>query len=93
MGTLIFRQDRSVFFSGRDEEAAMIALCIFGTDAIASFLRGHAVLLGPRGFRVMAVCGIRLFSKGQFSRHIRVASHSIPAKLGSPGGIHAEDMR
>jgi len=44
------------------KEATMIALCMFGTDAIASFLRGHAVLLA------LAVSGLWLFAAFDYSR-------------------------
>ena len=40
----------------------MIALCMFGTDAIASFLRGHAVLLA------LAVSGLWLYAAFEYSR-------------------------
>jgi len=40
----------------------MIALCMFGTDAIPSFLRGHAVLLA------LAVSGSWLYAAFDYSR-------------------------
>jgi hypothetical protein len=40
----------------------MIALCMFGTDAIASFLRGHAVFLA------LAVSGLWLYAAFEYSR-------------------------
>lgn len=40
----------------------MIALCFFGTDGIASFLRDHAVLLA------LAVSGLWLFAAFDYSR-------------------------
>ena len=40
----------------------MVALCMFGTDAIASFLRGHAVLLA------LAVSGLWLYAAFDYSR-------------------------
>jgi hypothetical protein len=42
--------------------AAVIALCIFGTDAVVSFLRDHAVLLA------IAVSGAWLYAAYDYSR-------------------------
>lgn len=40
----------------------MIALCIFGTNTVASFLRGHAVLLA------LAVSGVWLYAAFEYAR-------------------------